>query len=177
MIAVILFVFMGLGNTYSVVSQYTLTADTECESRYFYIDSSLDDAGVLLHSLKPDGKTFQLFSHGRAGELLLNGEWMDAEKIAKFLKPRIYSSTQLNVYGCEFAKGEKGREAVAYLETILGINVAASDDITGKDGDWELEVGAKTALLQVPNYKYNLQCPTGRKYDVYAIRVACSLTW
>ncbi|MFV0591297.1 MAG: DUF4347 domain-containing protein [Draconibacterium sp.] len=168
MTAVILFEFMGLENTYSVVSEYVHTADTECKPQYFYMDGSLDDTETILHSLKPNGKTFQLFSHGRPGELLLNGEWMDAEKIARFLKPRIDSSTQLNIYGCEFAKGEKGLAAVNDLEKTLGLSVAASNNITGIDGDWELEVGAKTASLKVSNYMYNLQCSTGRKYDVYA---------
>ncbi|MFV0471280.1 MAG: DUF4347 domain-containing protein, partial [Paludibacteraceae bacterium] len=162
-------VYIALFTASQNINAQTTIADVDTHNRQdIYIDESVEDAGVILSEVQTNNKTFQLFSHGRAGELLLNGEWMGAEKIAMFLKPRIVGFTQLNIYGCEFAKGEKGREAVAYLETILGINVAASDDITGKDGDWELEVGAKTALLQVPNYKYNLQCSTGRKYDVYA---------
>ena len=54
-------------------------------------------------------------------------------------------------------RGEKGRAAVEYLETVLGISVAASDDITGIDGDWDLEVGAAKDVIAFPGYAYNLQ--------------------
>ncbi|MCP3893799.1 MAG: DUF4347 domain-containing protein, partial [Bacteroides sp.] len=63
----------------------------------------------------------------------------------------------LNIYGCNFAKGEKGCQAVAYLEKTLGISIAASDDITGKDGDWELEIGNAQNALTLNHYGYSLQ--------------------
>ena len=47
--------------------------------------------------------------------------------------------------------------SVVYLEEVLGISVAASDDITGIGGDWDLEVGTGYEALQFPDYQRNLQ--------------------
>ena len=104
------------------------------------------------------GNTFDLVSHGRPGELLIDGEWKDASKIVAFLKFQIAPQTKhINIYGCEFAKGEKGMQAIAYIEKALGVSIAASNNITGKDGDWTLEVGQVLTAITVSNYQGNLQ--------------------
>ncbi|MDQ6480569.1 DUF4347 domain-containing protein [Dyadobacter sp. LHD-138] len=119
------------------------------------------DINVNKYSLNEgvlDHNTFHLFSHGRSGQLSINGHWLDAEQIAKFLKQRITNYSHLNVYGCEFGKGEKGENAVRYLEDALGLSVSASADITGKDGDWKLEIGEPVAVMGMESYAFNLQC-------------------
>ena len=45
----------------------------------------------------------------------------------------------LLVYGCDVAKGADGRQFVNDLAAATGANVAASTDVTGKDGNWVLE--------------------------------------
>jgi hypothetical protein len=112
---------------------------------------------------------FQLISHGRPGQLLLRGQWMDAAQIAGFVAPEINNSKakiqHLNIYGCEFGKGETGKAAVAYLQKTLGISVSASDDITGRDGDWDLEVGTYVSIKGFENYNGNLQYAAGDDFD------------
>jgi hypothetical protein len=47
------------------------------------------------------------------------------------------------LYGCEIAKGEAGVEFVRSLAVLTGLDVAASDNLTGswrKGGDWLLEI-------------------------------------
>ena len=63
----------------------------------------------------------------------------------------------INIYGCEFAKGLEGQKAVTYLEKTLKKSVSASNNITGKDGDWILEVGKIENPVSLNNYNYNLQ--------------------
>jgi len=63
----------------------------------------------------------------------------------------------LNIYGCEFAKGKVGEDAVSYLESTLGLTVAASTNLSGNDGDWILEIGQPRAAIAVSEYKGNLQ--------------------
>ncbi|MCB9261801.1 MAG: DUF4347 domain-containing protein [Flavobacteriales bacterium] len=126
-----------------------------------FIDGKLENLKVP-DSECIDKQVFHLFSHGRPGELLVNGQWMDAHQIAEFLQPQVKKSTHINIYGCEFGKGKVGREAVTYLEKTLGISVAASDDITGVDGDWDLEVGNGNAdILKLVSYQGNLQDACG----------------
>ncbi|AUC79330.1 hypothetical protein CW736_08015 [Nonlabens sp. MB-3u-79] len=131
-----------------------------------YIDASLKDTHLLKNALPQDELGFYLFSHGRPGELFINDKWLGAEEIATFVKTHFsfpfaeMSAGQgsLNIYGCYFAQGEKGRAAVTYLEKELDIQVAASTNLTGASGDWVLEVGNQlTSPLVISDYPYNLQ--------------------
>ena len=52
------------------------------------------------------------------------------------------------LYGCQVAKGEKGRQFVESLQQKAQLNISASTNLTGaknKNGDWRLEyvLGAK----------------------------------
>ncbi len=104
-------------------------------------------------------QVFQLFSHGRPGELWIQDKWRNAKEIAQWLNNQqlLQDIRHLNIYGCHFAQGEKGKAAVKYLEATLGISVAASDDITGIEGDWDLEIGKAHAIIQHVDYPHNLQ--------------------
>ncbi len=131
----------------------------------FYIAPSLKDKFQILKYLIPQSSStsYHLFSHGRPGQLLLDDEWKHPNQIADWLKNSNLSKdvTHLNLYGCEFAKGEKGKAAVKYLEEVLALSIAASDDITGIDGDWELEIGKHNIVVPIVDYPYNLQtCST-----------------
>lgn len=123
-------------------------------------------------AIEVDAGSFYLVSHGKPGYLLLEGYWRDAGEIAAFIAGKhLLGATinRLNILGCEFGKDEIGRAAVDYLQARLGIAVSASDDITGKDGDWELEVGRYTSVKATGNYGYNLQCTFGSYTDMLPV--------
>src|SRR6056297_3147388 len=137
-----------------------------------YIDASLPDAHILRQAVTNAEKgTFHLFSHGRPGELLIDGQWLKKEAIMVFIDNKLIANSQkptaIHIYGCNFARGEKGRAAVAYLEKELGISIAASTNLTGAEGDWELEVNTQAfnlfplpftnSPLPFPHYPHNLQ--------------------
>jgi len=167
-LSLLIFFLATLGNAHAQVAFGTTMEQADILFKPYHIDSDIYDKKSLkceFNKNKQTGKhTFHLFSHGRSGELLLDGNWKNSEEIVEWIvsNPKICESKQLNIYGCNFAQGEKGKLAVAYLERTLSISIAASDDITGMDGDWELEVGvhaqkesfSKNAFL---NYPYNLQ--------------------
>jgi len=106
-----------------------------------------------------DLSTFHYYSHGRPGQLLIDGKWLNQNDLAVYFSTFIAKKgiTHLNIYGCEFAKGKKGKNALTYLQFSLGIDVSASNNITGKNGDWELEVGNHNSVLQLTNFDGNLQ--------------------
>lgn len=120
-----------------------------------FIDSSVSRLTVQTGSI--NSNIFHLFSHGRSGELFIDNHWMDAVEIAEKFKNQIEDKKELYIYGCNFAKGEKGLQAVAYLEKKLNISISASNNITGIDGDWTLEVGSGKNSLAVNSFKGNLQ--------------------
>ena len=126
---------------------------------HIYVDKDVENHELLIAHFNESKNAFQLITHGKSGELLINGIWMDAEKIVRWISSEklIKDKSQLNIYGCEFAKGRKGKAAIAYLEAELDISIAASDDITGIDGDWELEVGHAVNQIKLMSYPHNLQ--------------------
>ena len=132
---------------------------------FAFVDASLPDARQLQSAAAAasaaEPGAFHLFSHGRPGQLLINGQWLAAPEIAAWLRQSGLpeGTEQLNLYGCEFAQGEAGAQAVKTLEQLLGVSVAASTNLTGQGGDWVLEAGApKAASLRVDDYPHSLQC-------------------
>ncbi len=128
------------------------------EKSNLYIDSTISI--VSNSSFKENSKTtFHLFSHGKAGALFLGNEWKNPVQIAQFLKDKIDPNIKhINIYGCEFGKGKKGLQAIAYLEQKLHCTIAASNDLTGVDGDWDLEVGVAVEPIKLEGFEGNLQC-------------------
>jgi hypothetical protein len=134
-----------------------------------YIDASLPDAQLLQRAAaSTDEGTFHFFSHGRPGELLINGQWYAGAQLANFLRQELRDSkvAQLNIYGCNFAQGETGLAAVNYLEKELGIAIAASTNVTGAGGDWVLETNNfalnKHSKNLLEQYAHTLQTITRR---------------
>lgn len=120
-----------------------------------FVDSSL--SGFPIVKTIDEKKAFHIFSHGKPGELFINGHWLEKKELLIFFKDKIVGKKELLIYGCEFAKGEKGKEAVRYLEKNLNIKVSASTDITGIDGNWTLEYGKSLNTIKVLAYIGNLQ--------------------
>ncbi|HKK63995.1 MAG TPA: DUF4347 domain-containing protein, partial [Bacteroidales bacterium] len=139
----------------------TKTSIDEGLRKNVFIDAQLADPDILQQVGMANTNSLHLFTHGRPGELYINGKWLQKEAIATFLKKTFpieemsAGDRSLNIYGCSFAQGEVGRQAVNYLEKELSISIAASTNITGKEGDWVLEIGNKE--IDDVQYQHNLQ--------------------
>ncbi len=162
---------IGISITHSKQSSNSL----ECLEQFnqnTFIDLEISCREIIASKMESVDDGIHLFSHGRSGELLINGKWLQKEAILEFVQKqfsRIGEERHLNIYGCEFGKGQKGIEAVGYLQRELGISVSASDDITGFGGDWDLEEGNSQSAIAIENYPLSLQatCPvmTPTVYD------------
>lgn len=154
----------------AILCQLMLYANNETTNSV-YIDSSISEFSTA--PINSNHLTYHLFSHGRSGELFIDNQWMNVTQIAETFKPELKGKKELYIYGCNFGEGQKGLEAVKYLEKHLHINVNASTNITGENGDWKLELGKGKNSLKFPNYKGNLQLDnthylnpiTSAKYD------------
>ncbi len=145
----------------------------------YFVDKDVKDFEYLVkEQLNQAGEVFHLFSHGKPGQLLINGTWMNSQQIGDWWIKNYGDAkyAYLNIYGCNFAKGEQGRDALTYLENQLGISIAASDDLTGTNGDWELEVGTPIASIELTEYPYNLQCCSPSLTNFALSGTASSLT-
>ncbi len=142
------------------IDNFSYTSHNTKQDGMLFIDAQIQNPNQIFKAYSEyhcDG--FHLFTHGKSGQLLIDGDWKNAQQIAKWLQCHydLRPQSKLNIYGCEFAKGEKGEEAVAYLENILDVSVSASNDVTGTDGDWELEIGQTNNSIIIHNYQDNLQ--------------------
>ena len=123
--------------------------------------------GVAYHVLSPEGdglaeiathlagyrdlEALHIVSHGAPGTVYLGNTVLSA---STFESPRAKALLAIQgqalaaegcvlVYGCEVAKGARGRDFLAHLESMLGRPVAASETPTGaadKGGDWRFPI-------------------------------------
>ena len=90
-----------------------------------------------------------LISHGAEGQLSLGtGTLTQASMTGQYadelatIKQALSEQADILVYGCDFAEGQAGQDAVTLLSQMTGADVAASTDATGYTefgGDWVLE--------------------------------------
>jgi len=113
-----------------------------------------DGDGVEQMASVLDGRSgveaVHIIAHGTPGTLELgttnltaasiSGEHADALTV---IGRALSEDADILVYGCNFASGSEGREALRALADATGADIAASDDVTGAaflGGDWDLEV-------------------------------------
>ncbi|MBL8043064.1 MAG: DUF4347 domain-containing protein [Nitrospira sp.] len=118
------------------------------------LDASRDGVEQIAESLagRSGIDAIHLISHGDAGTLQLGTGTLNAESMSTryadafaTIQQSLSEQADILVYGCNFAEGEVGQEAVARLAELTGADVEASDDLTGYaslGGDWVLEVKA-----------------------------------
>ena len=87
-----------------------------------------------------------IFSHGSDGLLQLGDTILSHQTIDSYGESlqqwaaALSAEADLMIYGCNLVAGEGGNQLVKRIAQLTGADVAASNDLTGKDGDWQLEV-------------------------------------
>ena len=104
----------------------------------------IKDALSQEHSIE----TIDLISHGAEGSFTLGNTEINSDTLELYrddltgLAGASHLTPDVLMYGCEVGATEAGRSFVEEFSTITGLDVAASDDLTGSDlvsGDWVLE--------------------------------------
>ena len=95
-------------------------------------------------------EAIHIISHGNSGflqlgtgSLTLNSMTQQYSIEMAVIKQALSEQADILIYGCDFAKGERGQTAVIRLAELTGADVQASTDETGHislGGDWEFEV-------------------------------------
>ena len=116
-------------------------------------DQSLRNLLTTLEDIRPQSgfDEIHLYGHGKPGHQRLGRGEITVESLRT--KKKLWQQlgqmggkgSDILLYGCNLAKGQKGRELIAKIGKLTGLDVAASDDITGLDSsttrsDWDLEV-------------------------------------
>ncbi len=110
-------------------------------------------------------ESIHILSHGAPGGLQLGGAWVTANdlqtRVAELAiwQQALAEEGDILLYGCHVAAGEVGQAFVHILSQLTGADVAASNDLTGANGNWVLEVetGAiETTGLVFLDYQHTL---------------------
>ncbi|MBF0423246.1 MAG: DUF4347 domain-containing protein, partial [Magnetococcales bacterium] len=127
-----------------------------------------------------------LVSHGRPGEVKAGNIWLDAGNVTyntgllRTIGGALTESGDLLLYGCDVGKGVTGAAFIDSLAKMTGVDVAASDNLTGsaaKDGDWILEKTSGTIetasvmMDKVEDYSQLLSAPTVARISSPVIRI------
>ncbi|UDQ97277.1 DUF4347 domain-containing protein [Lentisphaerota bacterium WC36G] len=134
----------------------------------------------LLSSLEGRGEydAIHLITNGGKGYFRMGYDAVDGDYVAQNqdsfaeLGDSITEDGDILVYGCELTAVDEGVSLVNYLADVTGADIAASDDITGHGGDWELEysVGVvETDVLSFNDYNYHLAGIVVNVFDDYKI--------
>ena len=135
----------------STASSDESSTDSSNETRFeiFILDADRDGLEQITEFLGDyvDIDAIHILSHGAAGTLRLGSSLITSDELsenAALLEAwgrHVRPGGDLLLYGCNVADGEVGVAFVEELSTYTGLDVAASTDDTGLNGDWDLEFG------------------------------------
>ncbi|WP_204104834.1 MULTISPECIES: DUF4347 domain-containing protein [Spirulina sp. CCY15215] len=127
----------------------------------FQLDPEVDGIAQISAYLKQNQgfTSLHLLCHGAPGSLYIGNNKLNLDNLKTYTHllqhwQHAFTNFDLHLllYGCQVAKGRKGREFVQAIAKITGANIAASVDLTGNaalEGTWQLEheIGAIAADL------------------------------
>ena len=129
-----------------VADNRTLAPGLAANTDWVVIDSDSD--GVLQIQAALVGyselDSIQIVSHGAIGSLYLGSTLLDSSNLSCYQTPlhaigqSLSETGDILVYGCNVAQGA-GTQFIDAVAAITQADVAASDDVTGVAGDWQLE--------------------------------------
>lgn len=129
-----------------------MTYDGHRDSADTVIDrvvSLADSSGWRIESLS-------ILAHGRPGQFMLGNQWISSQAIAQDaagwekLGAALAPHGTIRLYGCNVADGFSGSAILNRLATVTGAEVFASNNITGRGGDWTLEASSAGAAPDLP---------------------------
>lgn len=135
----------------TVDNYYSLIAGVKPETEVILLDASADGVSQITTALaeRTGIKSVHIVSHGSPGAVLLGNTQLSLDTLERYrsqLQQCRYALTadaDLLLYGCNVALGERGSAFVKRLKSLIGVEVAASTNLTGsaaRGGDWDLEV-------------------------------------
>jgi hypothetical protein len=100
-------------------------------------------------------RSLSLLSHGTQGAFEFGDSWISNNTINqsaqswKQLGEVLAPSAEIDIYSCNVAApGGQGQELIDRIARMTGATLYASDNLTGKGGDWILEVESETPAGQ-----------------------------
>ncbi|MDA9628753.1 VCBS domain-containing protein, partial [Candidatus Pelagibacter sp.] len=144
----------------SAVSDYETIINSFKENTEFYLINSNEDGFKRISEILNDRKDIDglhIIGHGSAGEILFGNAFLNNDTITNYqstlasIGQSLTTSGDILFYGCNIASTEQGEILIKKISEITKADIAASDDLTGKGGDWVLE--KKIGIIETQNFK------------------------
>ena len=141
----------------------TLVSALPAEAEVVLLENNGDEMGQIAQALvgRTGIEAIHLISHGGQGILKLGSSEIDMASMTQTHREQLAAigralteDGDILVYGCDFAEGDEGQEAVKLLAELADADVAASTDATGHSslgGDWDLEFKSGTIEAEAIN--------------------------
>ncbi|MEH2285853.1 DUF4347 domain-containing protein, partial [Nostoc sp.] len=131
----------------SVTDYQQLLAGVTPGTEIHILDPGQDSVTQITNTLlgRQNIASLHIVSHGEAGGVDFGSSALnsiDLPEYAAQLKTwskALTNDADILFYGCNVAQGQLGQAFVQNISQVTGADVAASNNLTGKDGDWILE--------------------------------------
>ncbi|MDC3143526.1 Ig-like domain-containing protein [Pelagibacteraceae bacterium] len=151
----------------AVQDYQTLVDAFDAETEVHIVQSNQDGFLVMQNYLAQvnDVDAIHIIGHGSAGQIafgtaLLNESTLEDYKSSlSTIGASLTADGDILFYGCNIADGRTGETLINQIATITNADIAASDDVTGQGGDWDLEKHTgiiETKNIVVANYAHSL---------------------
>ena len=151
----------------AVQDYQTLVNAFDVETEVHIVQSNQDGFLVMQNYLAQvnDVDAIHIIGHGSAGQIafgtaLLNESTLEDYKSSlSTIGASLTADGDILFYGCNIADGRTGETLINQIATITNADIAASDDVTGQGGDWDLEKHTgiiETKNIVVANYAHSL---------------------
>ncbi len=127
------------------------------------VDGFKEMQNILADEKNIDG--IHVIGHGSIGQIAFGDATLNTETLNEYAQTfkdigaSLSADGDILFYGCNIAADESGEILIKQIAEITDADVAASDDVTGKGGDWDLEKHTgiiETKNIDVANYDYSL---------------------
>ena len=117
-------------------------------AQVIYLRAGEDGLAQMAAALGEHGDVgaVHVLAHGAEGQLWLGNTFLDPAALAAradalaAVGRGMTADGDVLVYACNLAGGDAGATFVARLAELTGADIAASSDVTGLNGDWNLEI-------------------------------------
>ena len=142
-------------------------------AQVFVLDQNhdgLEQINHFLSGLDYKVEAVSIVSHGADGVISIGDSYLDSANLSSYkaqlesLGSHLAEGGDLLLYGCDVAQGDVGQHFIHQLSDITGADVAASTDLTGLHGDWDLE--AQTGTIEASPWDALHQLQTDLNLDM-----------
>ncbi|QJD71152.1 Calx-beta domain-containing protein [Marinobacterium sp. LSUCC0821] len=151
----------------SLADVQTLINAVPTDAEIFMVEAGVDGFAFMAETLANESgiSAIHVLGHGSVGEAQLGSVTLSDSNLDSYsaqlaaIGQSLTAEGDILLYGCNVAASGDGEAFIQEIATLTQADVAASDDVTGAGGDWELEVASgsvESVGFSLVSYKDNL---------------------